>query len=389
MPTNTAAWLPTKNAKALKIGPAPYPSPGPGQIVVRNRAVAINPVDWCLQVFGGVVLTFLTYPMVPGGDLAGDVVEVGANVTDFAVGDRVVALGLGMDRAATAEKTAAAEGAFQQYTLVRTLLAAHMPASLPYHDACVLPLTLVTAAYGLFHDNFLALDLPTVPATPAGLKGRVLITGGASSVGCNAIQLAVQAGYTVVSTSSPKNFAYVQSLGASAVVDYRSKTLLDDLVAALDLKDKDKYAATTPVVGALAIGTGAVELCINVLARVPGSRRFVAMAGVAMVPGNVASLRGRIGFIGSTLWQTMRMNVASRTSGVEVKFVETLGIAVPGNVVSRVFREFLPEALAKGQFKTAPRTRITGHGLEAVQAAMNVQRKGVSAEKIVVTLGEE
>ncbi|CAK7221651.1 hypothetical protein SBRCBS47491_004601 [Sporothrix bragantina] len=379
MPTNTAAWLPAKNAPSLKIGPAPYPTPGPDQIVVRNRAVAINPVDWCLHFFGGFVLTFLKYPMVPGGDLAGDVVEVGTGVTDFAVGDRVLALGLGMDRAATESKTAAAEGAFQQYTLVRTILAAHLPEWMPYQDACVLPLTLATAAYGLFHGDFLALELPTVPPPPPGSKGTVLVTGGSTSVGCNAVQLAVQAGYTVVSTSSPKNFDYVKNLGATAVVDYRSKTLLNDLVAALS-REKGKC------VGALAIGDGAVELSMKVLSRLPGSRRFVAMAGANMIPDGVSTTRGRLSFMGSTIWQGVRMNVMGRTSGVEVRFVDTMELGQPGNAVSKVFREFLPQALAQRQYVTAPRTRVTGHGLESLQAAMDVQKKGVSAEKVVVTL---
>ncbi|CAK7232300.1 hypothetical protein SCUCBS95973_008213 [Sporothrix curviconia] len=379
-PSNTAAWLPAKNTYPVKIGPAAYPSPGPGQIVVRNWAVAINPVDWCLQLFSGFVLTFLVYPMVPGGDLAGDVVEVGADVTDFAVGDRILALGLGMDRAAVEGKTSAAEGAFQKYTLVRTLLATHIPEWMLYQDACVLPLTLATAAYGLFHAEFLALDLPTVPPPPPGSKGRVLITGGSTSVGCNAIQLVVQAGYTVVSTSSPKNFDYVKSLGATAVFDYRSKTLQADLVAALS-KDND-----TKCLGALAIGDNAVKLSMKVLSRIPGSRHFVSMAGSVMVPANVSTTLGRPRFMGFTVWQGVRMNMTGRSTGVEVKFVDTKDLAQPGNAVRKVFREFLPQALAQRQYMTAPRTRVVGHGLDSLQEAMDVRKKGVSAEKIVLTL---
>ncbi|CAK7200573.1 hypothetical protein SEUCBS139899_003271 [Sporothrix eucalyptigena] len=364
-----------KNTTPLKVGPNTYTTPGLDQIVVRNHAVAINPVDWCLQVLGQFVLTFLKYPMVPGGDLAGEVVEVGPNVTDFAVGDRVLALGLGMDPHVGA--TASAEGAFQEYTLVRTLLATKMPDWMPYQDACVLPLTLATAAYGLFHHDFLALEQPTVPPPPPGSKGRVLVTGGASSVGCNAVQLAVQAGYEVVSTSSPKNFDYVKSLGATTVVDYRSKTLLPDLVKSL---------SGGTVVGALAVGDGSVELCMKVLSRIPGSRRFIAMAGAVMVPDSVSSLRGRLGFIASTMWQNVRTSATGVTSGVQVKFVDTKDLSVPGNAVSKVFRNFLSEALEARQYVTAPRTRVVGHGLENVQTGMDIQKKGVSAEKVVVTL---
>ena len=47
MPTNTAAWINAKHAK-LEVGPAPYPVPGNDQIVVRNHAVAINPLEWII-----------------------------------------------------------------------------------------------------------------------------------------------------------------------------------------------------------------------------------------------------------------------------------------------------------------------------------------------------
>ncbi|KAL1889564.1 hypothetical protein Sste5346_008813 [Sporothrix stenoceras] len=378
-PTNTAAWLKARNSRPLVVGPAPYTPPGPNQVVVRNHAVAINPVDWSLQVLGQFVLTFIKYPMVPGGDLSGEVVEVGKDVTTLQVGDRVMALGGGMAPDMVSHAAAQSEGAFQQYTVVHPLLAAKIPDWMSFADASVLPLTLATAAYGLFHPDFLALELPTVPPRPlTSSSKKLLVTGGASSVGCNGIQLAFQAGYQVYATASPKNFEYVKSLGATAVFDYRSKTIQDDLVAVL--KEGE-------VMGALAVGDGAVELCMKVLARIPGSRRFVAMAGSVMVPPKVATFVGKTSFIASALWQGMRMNAAGRSTGVTTKFVDTKDLLQENCVVGRdVFGTFLPKALAARQYVTAPRTRVAGHGLEAVQAAMDLQRNGVSAEKVVVTL---
>lgn len=379
-PTNTAAWLKARNTRPLVVGPAPYTPPGPGQVVVRNHAVAINPVDWSLQVLGQFVLTFLEYPMVPGGDLAGEVVEVGKDVTALEVGDRVMALAGGMAPDMVSHAAAQSEGAFQQYTVVRPLLAAKIPEWMSFADASVLPLTLATAAYGLFHPDFLALELPTVsPRLSTTTNKKVIVTGGASSVGCNGIQLACQAGYQVYATASPKNFDYVKALGATAVFDYRSKTLQGDLVAAL--------LGGGEVVGALAVGDGAVELCMRVLARVPGSRRFVSMAGPAMVPPKVATFVGKTSFIASALWQGMRQNAAGRSTGVVAKFVDTKDLLQNDCAVGRdVFGTFLPKALAARQYVTAPRTKVAGHGLEAVQAAMDLQRNGVSAEKVVVTL---
>ena len=65
------------------------PSPGPDEVVVRNRAVAVNPVDWKIQTSGGAFLK--AWPVVLGTDIAGDVHEVGSNVTKFKKGDRVLA----------------------------------------------------------------------------------------------------------------------------------------------------------------------------------------------------------------------------------------------------------------------------------------------------------
>lgn len=58
MPTNTAAWINRKHAR-LDVAPAPYTAPGDDQIVVRNRAVAINSLDWIIQVEGNVTYGWL------------------------------------------------------------------------------------------------------------------------------------------------------------------------------------------------------------------------------------------------------------------------------------------------------------------------------------------
>ncbi|KAI1652383.1 chaperonin 10-like protein [Daldinia decipiens] len=230
MPSNFAAWLPAKCVKPLQIDPAPYTPPGAGEIVVKKRAVAINPVDWGKQEAGNIILGYINYPFIQGGDVAGDVVEVGSDVNRFRVGDRVIGQAVG----AASSSNNPVEGAFQHYTVIREHLATVIPAWMSYEQACVLPLALLTAAYGLFDPGFLALDPPTVPPpSPNSIQKAIVITGGASSVGSNAIQLAVSAGYQVYSTASPKNFAYVSRLGAIRVFDYHSTTWVDDLVLEL------------------------------------------------------------------------------------------------------------------------------------------------------------
>lgn len=113
--------------------------------------------------------------------------------------------------------------------------ASETPDSISFESAAVIPLGFSTAACGLFQDTFFNLQLPTVP--PQKQTGNtLLIWGGASSVGSNAIQLAVAAGYEVITTASAKNFEYVKKLGASQVFDYHSSTISADLVDALNGK---------------------------------------------------------------------------------------------------------------------------------------------------------
>src|SRR5271157_5499677 len=145
MPSNTAAWLPAKHAK-LEVKSAPYTSPRENEIVVRNHAVAINPVDWAKQSIGDFMFSWIKYPFVLGMDLAGEVVEIGKAVSRFKVGDRVLGHAVGMDR----KRNTPAEGAFQAYTVVLAHMAAPIPSAMSYESAAVLPLGLSTAACGLF-----------------------------------------------------------------------------------------------------------------------------------------------------------------------------------------------------------------------------------------------
>lgn len=84
---NAAAWQ-HEPGTTLKVGPNPYTTPGDHQIVVRNRALAINPVDWMLQ--DQALFDWLKYPTVLGSDVAGEVVAVGRAVDRFKPGDRVL-----------------------------------------------------------------------------------------------------------------------------------------------------------------------------------------------------------------------------------------------------------------------------------------------------------
>ncbi|KAI6083809.1 zinc-binding oxidoreductase [Hypoxylon rubiginosum] len=379
-PRNQAAWIPVAKTKPFQVGDAPYTPPGPGEIVVKNGAVAINPFDWVIQAIGPTLAPHLKYPMVTGSDIAGTIVEVGPGVERFAVGDRVFAAAAALSK----DSGRAAEGAFQLYTVIREHMAAPTPADVSDEQACVLGLGLGTAAYGLFHENYLGLDLPQVPArpttgAPGGRPRAVIVTGGASSVGSNAVQLAASAGYEVLSTSSPKNFAYVRGLGAAHVFDYGSKTLVADLLRALEGRD---------LAGAYAIGAGAVEACAAVMTqRGPNdvTRKRIALAGSPSSRDGIPAFFGaRI--IGNAIALALRSAVRNLLTGVDAKFIQVDEMTDPKGVVARVYLEFLPRALAVRQFVPAPSPLVVGKGLDKIQEAMAVQMKGVSAKKVVVSL---
>lgn len=269
------------------------------------------------------------------------------------------------------ERSRSSEGAFQHYTVVRDNLA-----SLPYEEACVLPLTLSTAAVGLFQKDYLALNHSTVDPKPTG--EALLVWAGSTSVGSNAIQLAKAAGYEVITTASPKNFDYVKRLGASQAFDYRSPTVVQDIFLTL----KNKFLA-----GAYALNNNGAESCMAVLEKCQG-QKFIAMASFPWpedFPGGRGQTRAIISMMFSVLEWQHSMWLKSKIKGTPVKFV--IGDTLQDNEVSHVvYDDFLPQALAEGKYVAAPESLVVGHGFEIIQKAFEVQKGGVSAEKVVVTL---
>jgi len=373
MPKNEAAWV-VAQGKPLEVKDAPYTEPAAGEILVKNHAVAVNPVDWMIPYLGRLLFSWIRYPFVLGSDLAGEVVAVGSGVTEVKVGDRVLAMAAGFAK----QRNRAAESAFQSYTIVLPRLTTIIPETMSYVDAAVIPLGVTTAACGLFQRDLLALELPT--AKPKARDHWVIIWGGATSVGCNAIQLAVSAGYSVVTTSSPKNFDYVKSLGATNAFDYSGKRVVRDIVAALKGKE---------VVGALAIGAGSTADCLDILAKCRG-RRFVASCSASVSFGDVGNgtrvtLPVLLKILPFMLWSNLRTRRKSRRYKITEKFFDASSV-IDNEIGPAIYRDYLGPALAASTFRSAPPPKVVGHGLRDIQAAFDIQRKGVSAAKIVVAL---
>lgn len=179
----------------LKLETAPTPVVSKGQVLVANRAMGVNPVDWKLMTGKAPVLPPL--PHIPGGDIAGVVEAVGEGVTAFAVGDRVFGL-IGL------------MGAYAQKVVVDATMLAPIPDGVDFTSAAALPLVSLTALQGM-----LSYGRP--------LEGlNVLVHGGAGGVGVAAIQIAKAEGASVTASASAAKANFVRDLGAHNVVDFRS-----------------------------------------------------------------------------------------------------------------------------------------------------------------------
>jgi len=188
----------------------PDPQAGRGQVVVRQVASSVNPVDCKLRQSGGAIAPDL--PAVLGCDIAGTVVEVGAGVNGFAVGDAVYGCGGGVKGFG---------GGYAELVATDARLLAHKPAMLTFAEAAALPLVTITAWEGLF-------DRARLQA-----GDKVLVLGGTGGVGHVAIQLAVHRGAHVFATaSSDEKGRLARRFGAEGVIDYRSEGV-EDYVARL------------------------------------------------------------------------------------------------------------------------------------------------------------
>ncbi|KAL8381563.1 hypothetical protein RB595_005716 [Gaeumannomyces hyphopodioides] len=249
-----------------------------------------------------------------------------------------------------------------------------VPEPISLARAAVIPLGLSTASCGLFQKDQLGLRYPYPSRSQQGTEAPevVLIWGGSSSVGCNAIHLTTAAGYQVVTTCSPKNFELVRSLGAKAAFNYKSETAVDDVAR--------EYRARGAVAGAMSIGEGAAEACVDVLGACEGGNRFVSMISYPnpadLNPGVPARVLCFVRWSASMWLRTTR-------HGVKTRFV--WGASLEDNEVGRlIYEDFLPGALRDGVFVPAPDPRVIGTDFDVVQGGLDMLKKGVSTSKLVV-----
>lgn len=191
-----------------------------GEAAIKITATAINPVDWKIRDYG---LFIQEWPTVLGSDAAGEVVAVGPDTDKVAVGDRVFFQGIiGHINSST----------FQQYAKMPQELLAKTPSNITDDQAAGISLATVAGVTGFYDKSGHGLPAPWDEGGDKVGKGKsIVILGGSSSVGQYTVQLARLSGFErIITNSSAAHHDHISDLGAHVVLD-RSATP-EDFVAA-------------------------------------------------------------------------------------------------------------------------------------------------------------
>jgi NADPH2:quinone reductase len=177
--------------EVLQVDEIPTPTPGPGQVLVRLRAIGVNFID----TYHRTGLYRISLPFIPGQEGAGEVAAVGPGVTEFREGDRVAYAGV--------------SGSYAEYNVVPADRLVKLPPAIDFPQAAAVLLQGITAQF---------LTVSTYPLKPGE---TCLIHAAAGGVGTLLVQMAKRRGARVIATvSSPAKAEIVRNLGADAVILY-------------------------------------------------------------------------------------------------------------------------------------------------------------------------
>ncbi|OUR77093.1 NAD(P)-dependent alcohol dehydrogenase [Alphaproteobacteria bacterium 46_93_T64] len=204
-----------KGLDALQLRDREIPKPGPGEILVRMKASAINYRDFLTISFASS--RGITEERIPNSDGAGIVEEVGVGVTAFKSGDRVVGCffqdwigGSITERTMASALGGPIDGVLAEYAVFKEDGALPMPEHMSFEEASTLPCAALTAWNCLIEKG----------GATAGSTALLLGTGGVSIF---ALQMAKASGIrTIVTSSSDEKLARVKEMGASDVINYRT-----------------------------------------------------------------------------------------------------------------------------------------------------------------------
>ncbi|KAL8803615.1 MAG: hypothetical protein Q9200_006138 [Gallowayella weberi] len=320
----------------------PTPTPGPDEVLVEVKSIALNPIDYYMRDFGFAIDS---YPAVVGSDIGGTIIATGSSV-NFRAGTRVAAF------ASTFYLHGAPDyGAFQAKVLIPASSVTPLPTNISFNEASLLGMSVITAWAGWYS---IGLPIQDGVFTPADKKG-VLVWGGASSIGTGAVQSAKMLGLTVYATASTKHHDYIKSLGAKEVFAYNDEGVVEKIVKAA----KDDGISLEFAFDAV----GQVRSCLDVL------KEFKA--------GGTPKLATAVPMSDQT----------PKEDGVRVNFV-----AAPTDERARteffgfVMNKWLKEKLEKGEYKPSPTIKIIDGGLEGLNKGLDELKAGVSGTKLVLEI---
>lgn len=291
----------------LYLGEAPSPVLGADDVRIRVAACAVNRAD-LVQRQGNYAPPPGASPIL-GLECAGTVAEAGANVRDFVVGERVMALLAG--------------GGYAEEVAVHAGSVMRVPPALTLEQAAAIPEVFLT----VFQNVFQLAQLPN--------GGWLLVHGGGSGIGTAAIQLAKRAGARVIVTAgSDAKCAQCRALGADVAVNYRSASFLDAV----------KQATAGRGVDVILDSIGAPYLADNLASLAIGGRMsLIGMMGGAKAELNLALvLMRRLQIIGSTL----RARSAEEKAAIVRGFVARFGDDLAAGRIHAVVHRVLPLAQA-------------------------------------------
>ncbi|GJD39262.1 MULTISPECIES: NAD(P)-dependent alcohol dehydrogenase [Methylobacterium] len=246
--------LPSFGLKNLELGEAPVPTPTSNEVLIRVAAVSLNYRDK-LVVEGELLPDRPAMPFVPVSDMAGEVVAIGADVSRFKAGDRV----LGnfwtqwIDGEPPREMTrhglslgGPLPGMLSEYVTLHEDIAVKAPASLTDEEAATLPVAAVTAWFALIETGHLKAS-------------ETVLVQGTGGVALFGLQFAQAFGARVIVTSrSTEKLERAKALGAFGVIDTRANP--DWSVSALDLTDGRGADHVLELIGGDNIGQSAAAL---------------------------------------------------------------------------------------------------------------------------------
>ncbi|KAI9844503.1 MAG: putative secondary metabolism biosynthetic enzyme [Thelocarpon superellum] len=346
----SSSYQAIKQGGPLEVTVGPKHAPEKDEILVKNKAIALNPADY-KQLQSGFRVA--KWPATFGFDAAGIVEAVGPEVTRFNVGDEVLSkFSSGDDRT----------GAFQEFPIAQSITTARKPTALSFEDASSLPVTYLTAASAIYGE--LQIPLPKLEGgRKAGYTPRTVLVGGLglpalAPITTNTRDEIKEA--TILATSSPPHHAHLLRLGASQAFDYHSATLVSDILSATRTATHSHGG-----VDAIVDAVNAVLLnpaLFDTFAPGPGPPHFAEVGtGRTVKPEDVPA--------GVVQHLPFSEKVVSDPDGGKSLF------------------SLLETLLQQGKWAVPVPVERGGTGFEAVGTGLHhLQTKGVSGKKLVVTL---